>query len=199
MKLIVGLGNPGEEYQNTRHNAGFMAIDNYIDESNFKKKDNYMIAEKVINAEKILFVKPLTYMNDSGQAVRKVVDYYKISLDDILIIYDDMDFNVGTIKIKASGSSGGHNGIKSIIRCLGTENFKRVRIGISKPEGDTINYVLGKFSKHDLNNLYYVFNTINRIIEDFVVLPFEKLMSKYNGWILCLMICLILNLKMEWR
>ena len=159
MKLIVGLGNPGEEYQNTRHNAGFMAINNYIDESNFKKKDNYMIAEKVINGEKILFVKPLTYMNDSGQAVRKVVDYYKISLDDILIIYDDMDFNVGTIKIKASGSSGGHKGIKSIIRCLGTENFKRVRIGISKPEGDTI----------------------NRIIEDFVVLPFEKLMSKYNG------------------
>lgn len=181
MKLIVGLGNPGEEYQNTRHNAGFMAIDNYIDESNFKKKDNYMIAEKVINEEKILFVKPLTYMNDSGQAVRKVMDYYKINLEDILIIYDDMDFNVGTIKIKASGSSGGHNGIKSIIKCLGTENFKRIRIGISKPEGDTIDYVLGKFSKHDLNNLYYVFNTINRIIEDFVVLPFEKLMSKYNG------------------
>ena len=168
MKLIVGLGNPGEEYQNTRHNAGFMAIDNYIDGSNFKKKDNYMIVEKVINGEKILFV-------------RKVMDYYKINLEDILIIYDDMDFNVGTIKIKASGSSGGHNGIKSIIKCLGTENFKRIRIGISKPEGDTIDYVLGKFSKHDLNNLYYVFNTINRIIEDFVVLPFEKLMSKYNG------------------
>lgn len=181
MKLIVGLGNPGEEYQNTRHNAGFMAIDNYIDGANFKKKDNYMIVEKVINGEKILFVKPLTYMNDSGQAVRKVMDYYKINLKDILIIYDDMDFNVGTIKIKASGSSGGHNGIKSIIKCLGTENFKRIRIGISKPEGDTIDYVLGKFSKHDLNNLYYVFNTINRIIEDFVVLPFEKLMSKYNG------------------
>ena len=107
--------------------------------------------------------------------------FLKENLEDILIIYDDMDFNVGTIKIKASGSSGGHNGIKSIIKCLGTENFKRIRIGISKPEGDTIDYVLGKFSKHDLNNLYYVFNTINRIIEDFVVLPFEKLMSKYNG------------------
>ena len=132
MKLIVGLGNPGEEYQNTRHNAGFMAIDNYIDGSNFKKKDNYMIVEKVINGEKVLFVKPLTYMNDSGQAVRKVMDYYKINLEDILIIYDDMDFNVGTIKIKASGSSGGHNGIKSIIKCFESNNISYVYLEKNK-------------------------------------------------------------------
>ena len=181
MKLIVGLGNPGEEYQNTRHNAGFMAIDNYVDSSLFKKKDNYLIAEKFIDNEKFLFVKPLTFMNESGQAVRKVVDYYKVNIEDILIIYDDMDFNVGDLRLKPDGSSGGHNGVKSIINCLKTQDFKRLRIGISKPTTDKIDYVLGKFSKHDLGNLYYVFLYTNKIIEDFGRMSFDKLMSKYNG------------------
>ena len=181
MKLIVGLGNPGEEYENTRHNVGFMVLDKYIDPSSYKKKDNYLISEKLVDGEKYYFVKPLTYMNESGQAVRKVVDYYKIDISDILIIYDDMDFNIGSIKLKASGSSGGHNGIKSIIKCLGTEDFKRLRVGISKPEGDKINYVLGKFTRHDLGNLYYVFMYTNKIIDDFGKMSFDNLMSKYNG------------------
>ena len=181
MKLVVGLGNPGDEYKDTRHNAGFMAVDNYIGTSNFKKKDNYLISEKIINGEKVLFVKPLTYMNESGQAIRKVMDYYKVNLEDILVIYDDMDFKVGMFKLRASGSSGGHNGIKSIIKHLGTQDFKRIRVGISKSEGDTINYVLGKFGKSDLDSLSNVLNTINKVIDDFVVISFDKLMSKYNG------------------
>ena len=127
-----------------------------------------------------LVSKPLTYMNNSGEAVKNVINYYNIDINDILVIYDDMDFDVGKFKIKASGSSGGHNGIKSIIKYLGTEDFKRIRIGISKSSYDVVDYVLGKFSKEDMNKLKEVFNTINDVIDDFVSLPFEKLMSKYN-------------------
>ena len=165
MKAIFGLGNPDKSYDKTRHNAGFMSLNNYIDEKEFKKKDNYLIAEKFINGEKVLFVKPLTYMNNSGEAVKNVINYYNIDINDILVIY---------------GSSGGHNGIKSIIKYLGTEDFKRIRIGISKSSYDVVDYVLGKFSKEDMNKLKEVFNTINDVIDDFVSLPFEKLMSKYN-------------------
>ena len=180
MKLIVGLGNPGKEYEKTRHNVGFMALDNYLGNVDYKSKDNYLIYEKLIDDEKVLFLKPLTYMNDSGIAIRKVMDYYKINKDDVLIIYDDMDFEVGKFKIKKSGSSAGHNGIKNIINHLGTENFKRIRIGISKSHGNSIEFVLGKFSKEDLNILTGVFEIVNNIIEDFISLDFDKLMNKYN-------------------
>ena len=180
MKLIVGLGNPGKEYDNTRHNVGFMALDNYLGDVQFKTKENYSIYEKEINGEKVMFLKPLTYMNDSGIAVRKVMDYYKIKLEDVLIIYDDMDFEVGKFKIKKNGSSAGHNGIKSIIQCLGTENFRRVRIGISKPERGILTFVLGKFSKEDEAILFQILNIVNKIIEDFVKLDFNTLMNKYN-------------------
>ena len=180
MKLIVGLGNPGKEYENTRHNIGYMAIDNYLGKVDFKTKDNYEFYEKNINNEKILFLKPMTYMNESGQAVRKVLDYYKIKIEDIIVIYDDMDFKVGELKIKKSGSSAGHNGIKSIIKHLGTENFNRIRIGISKPKGDTIDFVLGKFSKEEFETIKLTLNKVNNIINDYLLLDFEKLMSKYN-------------------
>lgn len=180
MKLIVGLGNPGKEYEKTRHNVGFMALDNYLGNVDFKKKENYLIFEKTINNEKIIFIKPTTFMNNSGQAVRKVMDFYKINVEDVLIIHDDMDFELGSLKIKKSGSSAGHNGIKSIISHLNSENFKRVRVGISKNNEDVINYVLGKFSTNDMNILKSVFDTINKIIEDFAEYDFEKVMSKYN-------------------
>ena len=180
MKLIVGLGNPGKEYDKTRHNIGFMALDNYLGDVQFKTKDNYSIYEKEINGEKVMFLKPLTYMNDSGAAIRKVMDYYKIDLNDLLIIYDDMDFEVGKFKIKRTGSSAGHNGIKSIISYLRTEDFKRVRVGISKHNGNSIDFVLGRFSNEDSEKLKEVFSVINRIIEDFVRLDFNTLMNKYN-------------------
>lgn len=180
MKLIVGLGNPGKEYSDTRHNIGFMAIDHYLKNENFRKRDNYDYFEKIINGEKVIFIKPLTYMNDSGLAVRKAIDYYKIDIDDLLIIYDDMDFDVGSFKLKLFGSSAGHNGIKSIISHLNTSKFKRLRIGISKPQGDSIDFVLCSFSKTDKLKLNNVFNIVDNIIEEFVTLDFSNLMNKYN-------------------
>ena len=180
MKLIVGLGNPGKEYEKTRHNVGFMAIDHYLGNESFKSKNNGSYYEKIINNEKIIFLKPLTYMNNSGLAVRYFSDYFNIDINDILVIYDDMDFDVGKYKIKSSGSSAGHNGIKSIIKHLGTENFKRIRIGISKNNVNTIDYVLGRFSKDDLFTLNNVFNIVDNIIEDFNIYDFDKLMNKYN-------------------
>lgn len=180
MKLIVGLGNPGNEYEKTRHNVGFMALDLYLGEVSYKEKFSSLYSEKVINGEKVIFMKPLTFMNNSGDAIRKIVDYFKIDLRDILIIYDDMDFELGTYKLKSNGSSGGHNGIKSIIKSLGTEEIKRLRIGISKNNVNSVDYVLGKFSKEEFEKLNKVYKIVNNIIEDFVKIDFEKLMSKYN-------------------
>ncbi len=180
MKLIVGLGNVGKEYESTRHNVGFMVIDSYLKDVSFKEKNQAMYFEQNYSGEKVIFIKPTTFMNNSGLAVRKFVDFYKINVSDILVIYDDMDFEVGTFKLKLSGSSGGHNGIKSIISNLGTENFKRVRIGISKPKGDTINYVLGKFSKSEMDEISKVTRRIADVIDDYISLDFDKLMSKYN-------------------
>lgn len=180
MKLIVGLGNVGKEYENTRHNIGFMTIDSFLGDVSFKEKNQAMYFEKNNNSEKIIFIKPTTLMNNSGIAVRKYVDFYKIDVQDILVIYDDMDFEVGKFKLKPSGSSGGHNGIKSIISYLGTENFKRIRVGISKPKGDTINYVLGKFSKSEFETISIVLGNLKEVLNDYIIMDFDKLMSKYN-------------------
>ncbi len=180
MKLIVGLGNPGKEYEYTRHNVGFMSIDHYLGNVSYKKKNNALYFEKNINEEKVIFVKPLTFMNESGVAVKYFLDYFKVPIEDLLIIYDDMDFDIGSFKIRKSGSSGGHNGIKSIIKYVDTDNFKRVRIGISRSTYNSIDYVLGKFSKNDLEKLEFVFNVIDNVINDFIKLDFDKLMNKYN-------------------
>jgi len=180
MKLIVGLGNPGKEYECTRHNVGFMAIDSYLGEVKYKEKFNAQYYELNRNNDKIIFLKPMTYMNNSGESVRKFIDYYKINLDDIIIIYDDMDFDLGQFKIKNSGSSAGHNGIKSIISHINTENFKRIRIGISRSKNDKVNYVLGKFNTEDLEKLNKVLEIVKNIISDFLIIDFDKLMCKYN-------------------
>ena len=124
MKLIVGLGNPGKEYENTRHNIGFMVIDNYLKNEKFKTKFNGMYLKKVINNEEVIFLKPLSYMNLSGEVVKKYVNYFKINLSDLLIISDDLDMPCFKIKLKYKGSSGGHNGLKNIIQNINTEEFK---------------------------------------------------------------------------
>ena len=183
MKLIVGLGNPGKEYMNTRHNMGFMAIDFYATKNNleFKKKFNGLYAETTINGEKVILLKPQTFMNLSGDCIIEFVNYYKIDLEDILILYDDKDFEVGKFKIKRLGSSGGHNGMKNIMSHLKTEKINRVRIGISKNEIPLIDYVLQKMGKEDLEKINSLLPTICNIIDDFVILDFDSLMSKYNG------------------
>lgn len=182
MKLIVGLGNVGKNYENTRHNVGFMFLDKYASNNNlsFMEKMNALYAETVILGEKVLFIKPTTFMNLSGTAVKNYVDFFKIPIEDVLVIYDDTSFDVGKIKLKQSGSSAGHNGIKDIINKLGTNNIKRVKIGISKNPYDLVDYVLGKFSKADLNIINEMFEKNSDLIEDFVSLTFDNLMSKYN-------------------
>ena len=173
MKLVVGLGNKGREYENTRHNMGFMLVDRYLQYKNitdkFKEKFNAMYIETTINNEKVIFIKPMTYMNNSGIAVRSFVDFYKLNSEDVLVISDDLDLDLGKFRLRRNGSSGGHNGLKSIISHLGTDNFKRLRIGISNDKDDVINYVLSKFSKKELNEIDIMFDT-----------DFTSLMSKYN-------------------
>ena len=182
MKLIVGLGNPDKKYENTRHNCGFRAIDFYAAKNNlvFKNKYNSLYSEQIINNEKVIFVKPQTYMNLSGNAVRQFVKFYNLDIKDLLIIYDDVDFEIGTFKIKRGGSSGGHNGMNNIIDNLHTNDIQRVRIGISKNKIPLIDYVLGKFSKEDNVKLEKVFETLCDVIDDFTILDIDKLMDKYN-------------------
>jgi PTH1 family peptidyl-tRNA hydrolase len=153
MKLIVGLGNPGNEYNKTRHNLGFLVLDKYLEENNLKfDKDKFESIYTIdrIGEDRVIFQQPMTFMNLSGTAVKQLSDFYKIKPEDILIVYDDKDLPVGDIRVRTKGSAGGHNGIKSIINQLGTENFGRLRIGIgSNPKINTADYVLGKFSKED--------------------------------------------------
>jgi PTH1 family peptidyl-tRNA hydrolase len=184
MKLIVGLGNPGKKYQKTRHNVGFMFVDKIVESYNEKFKLDKArlaeIAEVNINGEKVIFMKPQTYMNLSGSAVSLVKAFYKIDIEDILIVYDDLDLDLARIKIKPSGSSGGHNGIKSLISSLGTQDIKRVRVGISKGNTDTIDYVLGNFNKVEKKEIDMVIELAPSIAIDFVELSFDALMNKYN-------------------
>lgn len=184
MKLVVGLGNKGREYENTRHNMGFMLVDRYLQYKNitdkFKEKFNAMYIETTINNEKVIFIKPMTYMNNSGIAIRAFVDFYKLNSEDVLVISDDLDLDLGKFRLRRNGSSGGHNGLQSIISHLGTDNFKRLRIGISNDKDDVINYVLSKFSKKELNDIDTMFDTLVDVLDDYFVMDFTSLMSKYN-------------------
>lgn len=185
MKLVVGLGNYGKEYKNTRHNIGFMALDFYAKKNNLtidKKKFKGLYTETTINNEKVILLEPQTYMNLSGICVRDFVLYFHIDIKDILIIYDDMDLDVGTLRLREKGSAGGHNGIKNIIENLKTSEFKRIRVGISKDrERNVIDYVLGKFDGEDQKIINEKIDRISCIIDDFVKYDFNKVMSMYNS------------------
>ncbi len=184
MKLIVGLGNPGIEYNNTRHNIGFMVVDKLLEKykhSKLKDKFDGLYTEIIINNEKVIVLKPQKYINLSGEVIKKYVDYYKIPIEDILVINDDLDLDVGNFKLRPSGSSAGHNGLKNIELMLGTQDYKRLKIGISNNKNiDTKDYVLGKISKDDLNLINDVINISMEIISDYMRLSFTELMSKYN-------------------
>ncbi|MEI6287577.1 MAG: aminoacyl-tRNA hydrolase [Bacillota bacterium] len=153
VKLVVGLGNPGKRYENTKHNVGFLALDNLANKwgCTWKIKNKGAIAERA-GANKVVLLKPQTFMNLSGEAVREVCDFYKIALADILVIFDDLDLPPGSLKARQSGSAGGHNGIKSIIQHLGSQEFSRVKIGIGKApqEQRGADWVLGGFSVAEL-------------------------------------------------
>ena len=184
MKLIVGLGNPGDEYRDTRHNVGFQLLDYIADEKNIKfvrNKFNGEFAEMYINDEKVILLKPLSYMNLSGSVVQKFVSFYKVDLGDILVIQDDLDMNFGRVKIVYDSSSGGHNGIKDIERCLGSKKYTRLKIGIANNKNiDTKDYVLGKFTEEEKNILLSVDKKLVNVIDDFCTINLDRLMSKYN-------------------
>jgi PTH1 family peptidyl-tRNA hydrolase len=184
MLLIVGLGNPGKDYQFNRHNAGFMAVDKFIYRYNFsseKKKFNGLVSEGNINGEKVIALKPQTYMNLSGQSVQKLVSFYKIPIENIIVFHDDMDVAFNKIKAKVGGGAGGHNGIKNIDANIG-KDYKRIRIGVSHPQskGAVVNYVLGNFSKAERDDLDALFD---KIIDDFDLLvknDFSKFIERVN-------------------
>ena len=185
MKLIVGLGNPGKEYNNTRHNIGYEFVDYYLNKKSIQekwtKKFNGKLLQLIINDEKVLFLKPETYMNLSGNCVRKIIDYYNINLDDVLVISDDLDLNLGNYKLKKSGSSGGHNGLKDIELKLGSQEYKRLKIGISKSQDlSTKDYVLGHFSSEEKSYIEKTFNELCIVLDDYFIMSFSDLMSKYN-------------------
>ena len=186
MKLIVGLGNPGKEYENTRHNVGFMVVDNYIFRKgisdSWKNKFNGLYLETSINGDKVIFLKPQSYMNLSGGVVSQFVNFYKINVDDILVISDDLDLLTGNFKLRSKGSCGGHNGLRDIERCLGTSEYKRLKVGISKDKAiDTRDYVLGKFSKEEKKIFDELCDTLVNVVDESFNLSFGDLMSKYNS------------------
>lgn len=179
MKVIVGLGNPGKDYDLTRHNIGFYILDNYLGEVKWKNtKQNALIYEDNINNEKVIFVKPLTYMNNSGEAIREILKYYKAYIDDLLVIQDDIALQLGKYRIKYDSSDGGHNGIKSIINNLGTKKFLRLKVGLAKEhEMDTIDYVLGKLSKKELNQINNDMDHYFNVIDTFINKGLEKVLE----------------------
>lgn len=181
--LIVGLGNPGKKYEHTRHNVGFDFVDEFanklgidIDKDGFKGK--YALC-KYFDKD-IILLKPQTFMNNSGESIIEIVNYFKIDIDNILVVHDDMDFEPGTLKIKESGLSAGHNGIKSIIQYLKTEKFKRIRIGIGKFDNNIIDYVLSKPSKEDSELIHMAILKAIDATKVYLNESFNKAMSIYN-------------------
>jgi PTH1 family peptidyl-tRNA hydrolase len=158
MYIIVGLGNPGKEYEGTRHNAGFMVIDRMAEKYGIDVNDEKfkgLLGKGIVEGNKVLLVKPQTYMNNSGECVRSVMDYYKADIDDVIVVFDDISLEPGKLRLRPKGSAGGHNGIKSIIAHLGSEGFKRVKFGVGdKPKGwDLVDWVLGRFKAEDANEI----------------------------------------------
>ncbi len=184
MKVVIGLGNPGKKYEKTRHNIGFIAVDNLRKKMNIsdeREKFQALVSEKNIDGEKVIFLKPQTFMNLSGNSVIEIVNFYKLDpKKDIIVIYDDMDLSFGDIRIREKGSSGGHNGIKSIISHIG-EEFIRIKCGIGAKEKDAVEHVLGEFNQTEQKDLDEILEKINNcVIEMLSVQNLDRIMQKYN-------------------
>ena len=184
MKLIVGLGNPGKKYENTRHNMGFMAVDLLSDQADIlvdKEVFHGLMGRGKIYDQDVILFKPTTFMNLSGTAVQEVVHYFKIELEDIVVIYDDMALEPGTIRLRKEGSSGGHKGMQNIIDCLSTEQIKRIRLGIGEPgENDNIDYVLSKPLKDEMPIIEEAIANAVRAVKEMLKSDFDRAMNKYN-------------------
>ncbi len=185
MKCIVGLGNPGKKFEQTRHNIGFMIIDELARRHQIKlkkKKFNGLYALESINGEKVVLLEPQTYMNLSGESIRPLVEYYEIDLSDIVVIYDELDLPQGKIRLREKGGHGGHNGIRSIIDHLGTKEFKRIRVGIGRPSTPmpVPDYVLGAFSKQEQQTMDQVVEKAADACEAWLEKPFLEVMNEFN-------------------
>lgn len=186
MNIIIGLGNPTREYEGTRHNAGFMTIDRLADRYGIdisEKKHKALCGKGVIEGNKVILVKPQTYMNLSGESVRAVVDYFKVPVEDIVIIYDDIDLAPGQLRIRKKGSAGGHNGIKSIISHLGTQEFKRIRVGVGEKPArmDLADYVLGRFPKEETDIMDQAFKDGAEAAVVIITEGIDAAMNQFNA------------------
>ncbi|KEH99454.1 aminoacyl-tRNA hydrolase [Clostridium massiliodielmoense] len=186
MFLIVGLGNPGKEYEHTRHNVGFDIVDVISEKYNIdlnKKKFKGMYGNGIIAGEKVILLKPLTYMNLSGESVKEAMDFYKIPNENVIVIYDDISLEVGRMRIREKGSAGGHNGIKNIIAHFGSDVFPRIKVGVGQPiQKDLVSHVLGKFNIEDVEILSKVFEAANDATESIIEKGTAEAMNKFNGF-----------------
>ena len=184
MYLIVGLGNPENEYAHTRHNMGFDVINKIarkceIDIS--RTKFNGLYGSGIIKDEKVILLKPQTYMNLSGESVRQVMDFFKINQEDILVIYDDLDMPVGKLRLRQSGSAGGHNGIKNIILHTGSQNFNRIRVGIDRSKYiKVVDYVLSRFTKDEQDAINQGIENASDAVIDYLDHGFNHAMNRFN-------------------
>ena len=186
MYIIVGLGNPKKEYDNTRHNIGFMAIDEIAEKNNIsviESKHKALIGKGIVGGQKVILAKPLTFMNLSGESVRQLVDYYKIDEEcELIVLYDDISLPPGKLRLRKKGSAGGHNGIKNIIAHLGHDSFMRVKIGVGeKPKGyDLADYVLGHFSKDEMPIMKEALKNTAGAVETIIADSIDAAMNKYS-------------------
>ena len=187
MFIIAGLGNPDEKYQGTRHNVGFDVVDRLAEKYQIAidtKKHRALIGKGVIEGQKVLLVKPQTYMNLSGESIRSLVEYYKIDPEEeLLVIYDDISLEVGQLRIRRKGSAGGHNGIKNIIAHLGTQEFPRIKVGVGDkpPRMDLADYVLSRFSKEDREKMEQAFKDAAEAVEVMIAEGPDAAMNQFNG------------------
>ena len=186
MYIIAGLGNPGRQYENTRHNAGFMALDALADQLGVaveEREHKALCGKGVIGGERVLLLKPQTFMNLSGESIRAAADFYKVEPEHIMVIYDDISLNPGQLRIRKKGSAGGHNGIKSIIACLGTQEFPRIKVGGgAKPDRmDLADYVLGRFSQVEGRIMEDAAKEAGQAAQSIILDGMEAAMNRYNA------------------
>lgn len=184
MYVIAGLGNPGKKYENTRHNMGFITIDQLAEKHDIKidkLKFKALVGEGRIAGQKVLLVKPQTYMNLSGESIRDVMNFYKLEPENLIVIYDDIDIEAGTLRIRKFGSAGTHNGMKSVVYQLQSDRFPRIRVGIgSQKKGDLVNFVIGGFSKEEVPVLEEAISNAVLAVECIVEEGIDKAMNQYN-------------------
>ena len=189
MKIIIGLGNPGRQYEDTRHNAGFMVVDKFADKHGVdisKARFNALLGEVFVNGEKVVLVKPMTYMNNSGQAVGEVLNFYKPDLEDIIVVVDDIEIELGMLRIRAKNGKGTHNGLKSIFAHLKTDDYAKMKLGVGKfkRDMDLADFVLARPSKEDDEIIDNLIDRAVEALDEFTASPIDIVMNKFNGSVL---------------